>query len=151
MKILLKKILKKKRNFEIEKNYLWLGCHKKCIKLTKNQSKTINFKLGFYSNGVFDIGRMANDSLLKANLFEASCNLNATESHSISLDEYLNDINDNPSVGLHNSHQSAANPNIGPASQADCATINIFIKNNSNNKYELFKRLNPFTIVVSKD
>jgi len=137
-------IAKNPRSFEIEKSYLWLGCTKRYVNLNKNESKIVKFKLGFCGQGMFEIGRVASDSLLKANIFEASCSTSAAPANnSISLEDYLNDklSVDNASMTQQNYYSTA--------NQMDSATINFFLKNTFTNRHELFKRLNPFTVQVS--
>ena len=100
--------------------------------------------MGFCGQGMFEIGRVASDSLLKANIFEASCSTSAAPANnSMSLEDYLND---NVSAG----NASMTQQNFySAANQMDSATINLFLRNTSTNRYELFKRLNPFTVRVS--
>ncbi len=138
----------------MEKSFLWLGCNKKHIKLKSNSSRLVKFKLGFFSPGTFEIGRLTVETQLTTNLYEA-CNLNSAGHIPISLDEYLNEnssnsapvINDNISIGSLN------NPSIGAGSavvsQSDSAVVSMFVKNQVSGKYELFKRVQPFTVTIS--
>lgn len=136
------------RNVEREKSFLWLGCHKKYTKLKPNSSRKVQFKLGFLASGTYEIGRIASETLLKANLFEASCNVNLASASTISLDDYMNDLPaDSISLGSNSLNPSSAPVNVHK--QSDTAIVSVFMKNQSNGRYELFKRLNPFTVIIS--
>ncbi len=114
-----------------------MGSNKKYLKLKPSQSKTVKFKLGFISNGIYEIGKVQHDTLLKMNLLDAA-NLTNTTTSSL-LDDYLNDEIDNDLDTTLN----------GANGQLEMSAFTIYLKNNKKNKYELFKRLNPFTISVS--
>ncbi len=79
---------------------------------------------------------MHNDTLLQMNLLEAA-NLTNTTASSL-LDDYINDEID---YDLDTTLNGANN-------QLEMSAVSIYLKNNKKNKYELFKRLNPFTISV---
>jgi len=128
---------------------MWLGCHKKYTKLKSNSSKKVHFKLGFQAAGTYEIGRVASETLLKSTLFEASCNLNLAASSTISLDDYMNDLPaDSVSLGA-NSLNPATGSTTNVHNQSDTAIISVFLKNRTSGRYELFKRLNPFTVTIS--
>lgn len=136
-------LVKNTRANELDKTYMWLGCNKKFLKLNTSQTKCVRFKLGFMCNGVFEIGKISNDNLLKMNLFEAT---------SITSFDDIKDTSDNVSMSNESIISNAMNgsPAISNLqTQIESTAISIYLKNNLNNKYELFKRLNPFTVCVS--
>jgi len=118
---------------ELRKNYLWIGSNKKFLKLNSNQSKVVKFKLALIANGVYEIGKIKDDTLIKLNLLEASKVLNNETK------EALKDINYNKI--------EEENENI--LRQIELATISIFKRKKDEQTYELFKRLSPFTIKVN--
>jgi len=137
---------------------LWLGCTKKHVRLKSNSSQLVKFRLGFFSPGTHEIGRQTAESQIATNIFEASsaCNLNSAAHIPISLDEYLNEnlstntqtINDNTSIGSMKNIYSIGTSSVA-LNQADSSMVSLFVKNKASSKYELFKRLQPFTVTIS--
>ena len=112
------------------RNYLWLGCNKKFVKLRSNQSKEVRFKLGFALNGVYDIGKLSIESQIRLNILDSTS--------VTSFDELMD--NDAKSELLLKSNQQLANDTSGG--------ILVYLKNTRTNRYELFKRLTQFTVVI---
>jgi hypothetical protein len=119
----------------MEKKFLWLGCNKRFVKLKSNQSKRVQFRLGFTANGIYEIGQLSSDTVLKMNLMDAT---------SVTSFDDLVDTPNATNSFLNNSNVSTNTLN------ETSSIISIYMKNNASNNYELYKRLNPFTVCVSK-
>jgi hypothetical protein len=115
------------------KNYLWIGANKKFVKLNPNQSKVVKFRLAIMANGVYEIGKIKDDTLIKLSLLDASKVL------SNEAKEAIGDLNYNKI--------EEENQNI--MRQLETASISIFKKKKDEQNYEFFKRLNPFTIRIN--
>lgn len=111
---------------------MWLGCNKKYIKLKASQSKEINFKLGFISNGVYEIGKLSNESQVKMNILDAT-----------SVTSFDDLMDSDIKSELISKSQHLVNDSS--------AAIFVYLKNNATNRYEFFKRLNQFTIIIMND
>lgn len=111
------------KSSELEKNYLWIGCNKKYIKLRPSETKVIKFKLGFITNGVFEIGKISDENAVKMRLLDATS--------LTSFDDLMDAEVKNDKIG-----------------STESAAISVYLKNDSNQRYELLKRLKPFTVIV---
>jgi hypothetical protein len=105
----------------LDKSYVWLGCTQKhVIMRPRDRHRQVKFKIGFLSNGFYQIGggQVSNDSVFKrVNLLET--NLNLLDNNS-----------------LQNLMESTA--------------ISVYLKSDKSNRFEFFKCLNSFTISVCK-
>ena len=132
-----------------------MGSNKKHIHLASNQSKKLKFKLGFYSNGIYEIGSQSNKSKngdFKLNLFDStstSLNINTDNNVTIVFDDSndtltnvveTNNLNNNNNPILSNSNLQSTDSTSG--------CVCIFNKNIKTNRYELFKCLNSFTVTI---
>jgi hypothetical protein len=106
-----------------------------------NEKQNVKFQLGFYKNGIYEVGRVADDLLLKMNLLEAtmssppqSSNLSSNSS-SLSNPIYYDDNKDDFIFKESND------------SQMEGGTVFIYLKD-QNGKYEYFKKLNVFTVSI---
>lgn len=131
-------IVKNSKSNEIENSYLWLGCTQKHVRLKSKQTKVVKFKLGFLRNGLFEVGSVSNDNILKMNLFEAT---NSFTSFDNFLDKKVNSSGNN--------FGSESNTNNGLHNLIESTAISVYLKNSSTNRYEFFKILNSFTVCVS--
>jgi hypothetical protein len=120
----------------VEKKFLWLGCNKRFLKLKSSQSKRVQFRLGFTANGIFEIGQLSSDAVLKMNLMDATS--------VTSFDDLIE------TTQAANSFLNTSNVSTGTLNESS-SIISIYLKNNASNNYELFKRLNPFTVCVLKN
>ena len=123
-------IVKNTKAAEVDKNYLWLGCTQKYVNLKSNHTKIVKFKLGFLGNGLYEIGNISNDSMLKMNLFEATTNLPS----------------DNSSDKLNSLNATSNSNNLETLMES--TAISVYLKNSKSTTYELFKILNSFTVCV---
>ena len=101
-------------------------------------TKVVKFKLGFLRNGLFEVGSVSNDNILKMNLFEAT---NSFTSFDNFLDKKVNSSGNN--------FGSESNTNNGLHNLIESTAISVYLKNSSTNRYEFFKILNSFTVCVS--
>lgn len=100
------------------------------MKLRPNELRTVRFKLGFAWNGVYDIGRMSMESQIRLNILDST---------SVTSFDDLMDIDIKNEMLLKN-NQQLANDSAG--------AILVYMKSASSGRYELFKRLSHFTVVV---
>ena len=128
-------IVKNSKNKELENNFLWLGCTQKHVRLKSKQSKLVKFKLGFMRNGLYEIGNISNDNVLKMNLFEATNSLT-------SFENLVENKIDHPMMTSNQSNHSL--PTL-----VESTAISVYLKNSSTNRYEFFKILNSFIVSVS--
>ena len=141
----------------MDRNYLWLGCSKKFVDLEPSECKSVSLQLAFFSAGIHEIGKQLQDSIgafagatgvvgLKTpnSLLDTMSNLST-----LSLgDESDENTNDNASMTTVNS-LSVAGAGIGPGGgQHDSAAVSVFVKNEMTGRYELYKRLDSFTVRV---
>ena len=115
---------------------MWLGCNKKIVKLKARQTKQVRFRLSFAANGVFEIGQLSNETIMKMNLMDATS--------LTSFDDLIDNINSSAFNTSNVSNSTAANETS--------SLISVYLKSNktSGDNYELFKRLNPFTVCILK-
>lgn len=113
-----------------DRNYLWLGCNKKFVRLRANQSRTMRFKLGFAHNGVYDVGKLSVESQIRLNILDSTS--------VTSFDDLME--SDVKSELLIKNNQQLANDSSG--------AILVYMKNPNTHKYEFFKRLSQFTVIV---
>lgn len=110
---------------------MWLGCNKKFIQLRSNASQTVKFKLGFASNGVYEIGRLSVESQVRLNILDST---SVTSFDDIMDSELKNEL------ALKSNQHQLLNDSSG--------AIFVYLKNVTTGRYELFKRLNQFTVIV---
>lgn len=114
-----------------DRNYLWLGCNKKFLKLNSNQCKSVRFRLGVASNGIYDVGKLSAETQLRLNILDST---------SVTSFDDLIDTEVKNELWLK-TNQQLANDSAG--------ALLIYVKNSTSGRYELFRRLGQFTVVVS--
>lgn len=107
------------------------------MRVAANESKLVRFKLGFSSHGVYDVGRLSSDAQIRLSILDST-------SMTTSFDDLMDssDLKSNSSsseLWLKN-NQQLANDSSG--------AILVYVKNATSGRYELFKRLTQFTVIV---
>lgn len=109
------------------------------MRVAATESKLVRFKLGFSAHGVYDVGRVSSDAQIRLNILDST---SMTTSFDDLMDSTTTDLKSNASsseLWLKN-NQQLANDSSG--------AILVYVKSATSGRYELFKRLTQFTVIV---
>jgi hypothetical protein len=133
----------KNSSHHFDKKYLWLGCTQKYVKLKAKDSRQVKFKLGFLTNGFYEIGQVSNDNILKMNLFEATNSLT-------SFDNLIGNQTKTTTTTTTNTNVDKDGVNNSLQNLMESTAISVYLKNKTSKRFEFFKCLNSFTVSVCK-
>lgn len=120
-----------------DSKFLWLGSNKKILTLKAKQSRRVQLKLGFTASGIYEIGQLSNEAIVKMNLQDATS--------VTSFDDIIDDLNLSAAAALNTSTASS-----NPTATTTDSVVSIYFKNHVNESYELLKLLSPFTVCITK-
>jgi hypothetical protein len=127
----------------MEKKFLWLGCNKRFVTLRSSQSKRVRFRLGFTSTGVFEVGQLSSETVMKMNLMDATS--------VTSFDDLIETSAAAAAAGGASPNGALNNSNVSASTLNETTSIiSVYLRNKANENYELLKRLNPFTVCLIK-